>query len=70
MPVALVCGASGAIGRFLLPRLLGAGYDVIALSRVDRGGGGDRVQWRIGDLDHARIAEVRASLPALKHRVM
>ena len=24
----------------------------------------------IGDLDHARIAEVRASLPALKHRVM
>jgi predicted amidohydrolase len=24
----------------------------------------------IGDLDHARIAEVRASLPALQHRVM
>ena len=24
----------------------------------------------IGDLDHARIAEVRASLPALTHRVM
>lgn len=24
----------------------------------------------IGDLDHARIADVRASLPALKHRVM
>lgn len=24
----------------------------------------------IGELDHARIAEVRASLPALKHRVM
>ena len=24
----------------------------------------------IGDLDHARIAEVRASRPALKHRVM
>ena len=24
----------------------------------------------IGDLDHARLAEVRASLPALGHRVM
>ena len=24
----------------------------------------------IGDLDHARIAEIRASLPALRHRVM
>ncbi|MDQ5942407.1 MAG: deaminated glutathione amidase, partial [Pseudomonadota bacterium] len=24
----------------------------------------------IGDLDHAFIAETRASLPALKHRVM
>lgn len=60
MPVALVCGASGAIGRFLLPRLLGAGYYVIALSRVDRGGGDERVQWRIGDLDHAM-----PDLPAL-----
>lgn len=24
----------------------------------------------IGEIDHARIAEVRANLPALKHRVM
>ena len=24
----------------------------------------------IGELDHAQIAEIRASLPALKHRVM
>jgi nitrilase len=24
----------------------------------------------IGEIDHTRIAEVRASLPALKHRVM
>jgi nucleoside-diphosphate-sugar epimerase len=54
MPVALVCGASGAIGRFLLPRLLGAGYEVIALSRVPRGDNCDaRLQWRVGDLDHA-----------------
>jgi nucleoside-diphosphate-sugar epimerase len=53
MPVALVAGASGAIGRFLLPRLLAAGYEVIALSRVARGGGAERLQWRVGDLDHS-----------------
>jgi nucleoside-diphosphate-sugar epimerase len=53
MPVALVTGASGAIGRFLLPRLLGAGYEVIALSRVPRDGDHGQLRWRIGDLDHA-----------------
>jgi nucleoside-diphosphate-sugar epimerase len=60
MPVALVCGASGAIGRFLLPRLLAAGYDVIALSRVPRSAEDARLQWRLGDLDHAM-----PELPAL-----
>jgi nitrilase len=35
------------------------------LARRDKGAG-----VVIGDLDHARIAEVRASLPALGHRVM
>ena len=35
------------------------------LARRDKGAG-----VVIGDLDHARIAEVRTSLPALKHRVM
>lgn len=53
MPVALVWGASGAIGRFLLPRLLDAGYEVIALSRIARGGDDERLQWRVGDLDRA-----------------
>ena len=37
----------------------------VVLTRSDKGEG-----VVIGDLDHARIAEVRASLPALKHRVM
>lgn len=60
MPVALVTGASGAIGHFLLPRLLGAGYEVIALSRVERAGDDARLQWRVGDLDHAM-----PELPAL-----
>jgi predicted amidohydrolase len=35
------------------------------LARKDKG-----VGVVIGDIDHARIADVRASLPALKHRVM
>jgi predicted amidohydrolase len=35
------------------------------LARQDKGAG-----VVIGELDHARIADVRASLPALKHRVM
>jgi predicted amidohydrolase len=35
------------------------------LARQDKGGG-----VVIGELDHARIADVRASLPALKHRVL
>ncbi len=35
------------------------------LARKDKGAG-----VVIGDIDHARIADVRASLPALKHRVM
>jgi len=35
------------------------------LARQDKGPG-----VVLGDIDHARIADVRASLPALKHRVM
>ena len=35
---------------------------------VDRQAKGEGVV--IGNLDHARLADVRASLPALKHRVM
>jgi nucleoside-diphosphate-sugar epimerase len=50
MPVSLVFGASGAIGRFLLPRLLAAGYDVIASSRVARASGHQRLRWMTGDL--------------------
>jgi nucleoside-diphosphate-sugar epimerase len=51
MPVALVAGASGAVGRFLLPRLLEAGYEVVALSRVPRPSEHARLRWVLGDLD-------------------
>lgn len=37
----------------------------VVLARMDKGEG-----VVIGDLDHARLAEVRTSLPALSHRVM
>jgi len=50
MPVSLVFGASGAIGRFLLPQLLAAGHDVVASSRIPRTSGHERLQWIAGDL--------------------
>lgn len=50
MPVSLVFGASGAVGRFLLPRLLAEGDDVIALSRVSRPSTHPNLRWIVGDL--------------------
>jgi nucleoside-diphosphate-sugar epimerase len=50
MAVFLVFGASGAIGRFLLPRLLDAGHDVFAVSREARTARHPGLRWVIGDL--------------------
>jgi len=50
VPVSVVFGASGAIGRFLVPRLLDAGHDVIALSRAVRTSSQPRLRWIAGDL--------------------
>jgi len=50
MPVSLVFGATGAIGRFLLPRLLDAGHEIVAVSRVPRVSHAARLQWVTGDL--------------------
>lgn len=50
MPVALVFGASGAVGRFLGPRLLAAGHEVVAVSRSAHAGGDVRQRWIVGDL--------------------
>jgi nucleoside-diphosphate-sugar epimerase len=50
MTVSLVFGASGAIGRFLVPRLLAAGHDVIAVSRVSRTSERPSLRWIVGDL--------------------
>jgi nucleoside-diphosphate-sugar epimerase len=57
MPVSLVVGASGAIGRFLLPRLVDAGHEVIASSRAQRSTQNASVRWVVGDLG--------ASMPTL-----
>lgn len=60
MPVALVLGASGAIGRFLLPRLRAQGCEVLALSRQPHEDVDRYVRWIVGDL-HAGVPP----LPAL-----
>src|SRR5689334_20331223 len=50
MTVCIVFGASGAIGRFLVPRLLAAGHDVIAVSRESRTSHSPNLRWIVGDL--------------------
>jgi nucleoside-diphosphate-sugar epimerase len=50
MPVSLVFGGSGAIGRFLVPRLLAGGHEVIALSRQPRTSTKAGLRWIVGDL--------------------
>lgn len=48
----LVFGASGAIGRFLLPRLATAGHAVVAVSRRPRSASpSPRLQWLAADLE-------------------
>ncbi len=51
MATLLVVGASGAIGRFLLPRLLADGHSLLALSRVPRESASSRLRWIVGNLD-------------------
>lgn len=50
MATSAVFGASGAIGRFLLPRLLVRGDTVLAISRTPRTSGHARLRWLTGDL--------------------
>lgn len=59
MAVAVVIGASGAIGRFLVARLLERGDDVFAISRRERVSGHARLRWVVGDL-HAGLPRLPA----------
>lgn len=56
MPASLILGASGAIGRFLLPRLHAAGHEIVALSRTPRASDEARLRWVVGDL-HATMPD-------------
>ncbi len=56
MPASLVIGGSGQIGRYLVPKLLEAGYEVIALSRQPRTSRHPQLRWVYGDLNAAMPA--------------
>jgi uncharacterized protein YbjT (DUF2867 family) len=64
--VILLTGASGTVGRALLPLLLGAGHDVRALARDPRGLGRHRVDVQIALGDLARLGDRHLQRQALR----
>lgn len=55
-PKIIVTGATSIIGRFLLPRLVNAGYEVHAISRNCRENPGEtdkKVLWHPVDIAHS-----------------
>ncbi|MPV36345.1 SDR family oxidoreductase [Georgenia subflava] len=67
MTTVLVTGASGQVGRALVPLLLASGYEVRAMSRDERPGG-DGLQWVSGDLaTGAGLAEAVDGVSAVVH---
>jgi uncharacterized protein YbjT (DUF2867 family) len=64
--VILLTGASGTVGRALLPLLLGAGHDVRALVRDPRGLGRHRVDVQIALGDLARLGDHLLQRQALR----
>jgi uncharacterized protein YbjT (DUF2867 family) len=64
--VILLTGASGTVGRALLPRLLEAGEDVRALVRDPRGLGRHRVEVQIALGDLARLGDHHLQRQALR----
>jgi NADH dehydrogenase len=62
----LLTGASGTVGRALLPLLLGAGEDVRALVRDPRGLGRHRVEVQIALGDLARLGDRHLQRQALR----
>jgi len=64
--VILLTGASGTVGKALLPLLLGAGHDVRALVRDPRGLGRHRVDVQIALGDLARLGDRHLQRQALR----
>jgi uncharacterized protein YbjT (DUF2867 family) len=64
--VILLTGASGTVGRALLPQLLAAGHDVRALVRDPRGLGRHRVDVQIALGDLARLGDRHLQRQALR----
>jgi NADH dehydrogenase len=64
--VILLTGASGTVGRALLPPLLDAGHDVRALVRDPRGLGRHRVEVQIALGDLARLGDRHLQRQALR----
>jgi len=64
--VILLTGASGTVGRALLPLLLGAGHDVRVLVRDPRGLGRHRVDVQIALGDLARLGDRHLQRQALR----
>ena len=62
----LITGASGTVGRALLPRLLGDGHDIRALVRDPRGLGRHRVEVQIALGDLARLGDRHLQRQALR----
>src|SRR5262245_23347819 len=71
----VVIGATGHIGSYLVPRLVGAGHEVIAVSRGEREPNHEAVEWRSTERVNAdrsaeevagtfgrRIADLRADV--------
>ena len=70
-PAALVLGASGQIGRFLVPRLRDAGWMVLAASRQPRMTQHPDVTWLQGDLfSGLPVLPADLSHDQVVHRVM
>ena len=65
-PLILLTGASGTVGRALLPLLLAAGHDVRALVRDPRGLGRHRVDVQIALGDLARLGDRHLQRQALR----
>lgn len=72
-PLILVLGASGTVGRFLLPRLIAAGAQILALSRCPAKSAGPHITWVQHDLDTGPApaeAGVLVSAGPLRHAVV